>query len=758
MKHVPVITGIALTVLAACSSNLNPNPIATPSQRMVGLLEVTVSGIGDGGTPTSSARFIDPSGPQSGLGTKAAIVVPVNGLNAANDIEFKSASVGVFDDDATTTRYVSNTFELINRKEDSGNGNISQFDNLTLYAVNTSSNLGGSGIATLKTVAGATVANAAVVARSFQPLHAMRQTGLGLEVNPNNADLQLFTPREVNNTAPSDLGVQQQAIAAGILAAGSTVLEYGFVARGQAGGRFIDDIGQSLDCLSPSCKGFVTLSYKFPRLTPRSSNPWSFTLRFVVAEQTDTMYSQSLEEQSAGTVAGLAAGAVGSAYQVRTLLGSTYSGSNQNSLCRVRTALAVTSTFPTAVTLPIQTSVPSSGSVDVCFGTNGQLLTTVGPVGSYATALGIDSNDNIFAAGTSPDVSNTDFAVAKYNRNGNLDTSFDLDGKVTTTFTNTSVDRAYALGIQSDGKIVVAGESDNNFALVRYNTNGSLDNTFDFDGKVTTTFTNTSIDRAYALGIQGDGKIVIAGESDGKFALVRYNTNGSLDSTFGTNGGVITAVSSNYNIAKSLRIQADGKIVVAGPSSPNGLVFHFALVRYNTNGSPDTTFGTNGVVITDFGSGQNIARTVGIQADNKIVVGGFTTNATSNQDLALARYNTNGTLDTSFDGDGKVITMLSSRYDTVSALVIRADGKIVIAGESYDLNIASQRINSNAALARYNTNGSLDTSFDGDGTVSHTNVLMNYVFALGLQSDGKIVIAGENSTSPSKFALARFNP
>ncbi len=223
-----------------------------------------------------------------------------------------------------------------------------------------------------------------------------------------------------------------------------------------------------------------------------------------------------------------------------------------------------------------------------------------------------------------------------------------------------------------------------NFALVRYNTNGSLDTSFDTDGKVTTPVVPGNSDYAYALAIQDDGKIVAAGYTsdglDADFALVRYNTDGSLDTSFHTDGIVTTDIGADIDIASAVSIQDDGKIV-AGGSSWNGTDDDFALVRYNTNGSLDTGFHTDGIVTTDMGTGNDLAYALAIQDDGKIVAAGSSWNGADN-DFALIRYNTDGSLDTTFHTDGIVITEVGTDDDVAYALAIQADGKIVAAGSS----------------------------------------------------------------------------
>ena len=254
---------------------------------------------------------------------------------------------------------------------------------------------------------------------------------------------------------------------------------------------------------------------------------------------------------------------------------------------------------------------------------------------------------------------------------------------------------AYAVAIQSNGKIVAAGEAHtvgSNFGLVRYNADGSLDTSFGVDGTVVTPV-NYFSSKAFALAIQPDGRIVaagvgtrsIAGTRD--FALARYNTDGSLDTSFDGDGKVVTPGSGNEEI-RSLVIQSDGKIIGAGSSGcetcPNGP--GFSLARYNWDGSLDTSFGVDGLVFTTFSLPIHYddAYGVALQRDGKIVATGHATLG-----IGLVRYNTDGSLDTSFDGDGTVVTPYSSGYAGAQGVAIQADGKIVVAGSSgYGITVA----------------------------------------------------------------------
>jgi uncharacterized delta-60 repeat protein len=333
-----------------------------------------------------------------------------------------------------------------------------------------------------------------------------------------------------------------------------------------------------------------------------------------------------------------------------------------------------------------------------------------------------------------------------------LDSSFAGGGIVTRDFAD-STDEARGVAIQGDGKLVTAGVARipgfGDFALARYKTDGSLDPTFSGDGLVTTDFGSSA--EAFAVAIQGDGKIVAAGyASDADFALARYNTDGSLDPTFDGDGLVTTDFAGDFDRARAMVIQGDGKIVAAGWAVVPGPCC-FALARYNTDGSLDTTFSGDGRVTTDFGA--DGAQAVALQADGKIVAGGFTV-VTGTIDFALARYNSDGSLDTTFSGDGKVATNFTGDPDEARALAIQGDGKIVAAGGAGVFGIAD------FALARYKTDGSLDPSFGGDGKVRMDFAGgIDEASAMAIQGDGKIVAAGRVRVSVNNydFALARYN-
>ncbi|MFZ0547300.1 MAG: hypothetical protein WAM60_17780, partial [Candidatus Promineifilaceae bacterium] len=332
--------------------------------------------------------------------------------------------------------------------------------------------------------------------------------------------------------------------------------------------------------------------------------------------------------------------------------------------------------------------------------------------------------------------STTNFAIVRYESNGTLDDTFGTNGIVTTNLSSSDIAREIA--VQPDGKIVVGGSSevngDQDFIVVRYNSNGSLDTSFDGDGIVITPI-SSSTDEIWGIALQSDGKIVAVGNSDGQFTIVRYNSNGSLDSSF-DGDGIATPIAGS---GQAVRIQTDGKIVVAGRNSSD-----FTVVRLNPNGTPDNSFDTDGVVTTPMGNGPFIsAWDVSLQSDGKLVVVGSSYNG-SDHDMAVLRYNSNGSLDTSFSTDGKVVYDSGNGPDEGMAVAIQSNNKIVIGGYS---NTGGEAF----TLLRLNPDGSFDNGFGGNGIVI-TNEGQRGL-GLTIQADNKIIMTGYYS---GDYVTARY--
>ncbi len=404
----------------------------------------------------------------------------------------------------------------------------------------------------------------------------------------------------------------------------------------------------------------------------------------------------------------------------------------------------------------LTSSLIADASLDTTFGTGGIVIT---PDTTTIVAIAIQKDGKIIAIGS---VSG-DFIIARYNTDGSLDTMFGVGGLVITDFG--PGDSARDVAIQKDGKIVVAGLSSALVLVARYTVNGDLDLTFGSGGSVIADLGAGSVIQSIAL--QKDGKIVVAGSvapgADTDFATARFNTDGSLDLSFGIGGVVITDLGGDTNQGNAVAIQKDGKIVVAGFSDAGGLSFDFAVARYNTDGSLDATFNPIGIVpgtvITNFGgitSTDDRGRAVAIQKDGKIVVAGESDAGGGFSNFAVARYNTDGSLDATFNPAGSlpgtVTTDFAGLLDIGFSVAIQKDGKIVVAGESFVSGSPE------FAVARYKVNGVLDASFNPTGPLPGTVITdigpIDSGRAVAIQKDGKIVVGGG---SDNDFALVRYN-
>ncbi len=384
-------------------------------------------------------------------------------------------------------------------------------------------------------------------------------------------------------------------------------------------------------------------------------------------------------------------------------------------------------------------SIAQDGTLDPTFSFDGKAYATAPGLTQSLSKTFVQSNGRVVIVGRSFNCCNDDFSVARFNADGSTDNSFDGDGVVITDFTPNASDIPRTLVVQPDGKIIAAGSSNQDFALVRYNLDGSLDPTFDGDGKVTTNITGS--DEIYALLLLPDGKILAGGTtSDGtsRFAIARYNPNGSLDASFGTGGIAVNTFWSGIHIIYSMARQPDGKIVVAGNVDDD-----FAIARYTANGVPDVTFDGNGAFLTDF-FGNEVAYAVAVQQDGRIIAAGVKDNQ-----VLIMRVLPNGAHDNSLDGDGIIIQSFSSNSDAVYSMVVQGDGKIVLAGTSNSFGF------SDFLVVRYHSNGTLDNSFDGDG-ILRIEMGSSEAYASVMGWNNTLVVGGY---SGAQFGVARLaNP
>jgi uncharacterized delta-60 repeat protein len=387
------------------------------------------------------------------------------------------------------------------------------------------------------------------------------------------------------------------------------------------------------------------------------------------------------------------------------------------------------------------------GDLDPTFGTGGKVTTDFGG-NETAWGLAVQSDGKAVLAGTRFDPGpSDDFVLARYTVSGALDSTFDGDGKVTTDFGGRS-DGADDVAIQADGKIVAAGSGfpahvrPVDFALARYNRDGTLDTTFGDGGRVLTTFAPNSIDRANAVVIQSDGKIVAAGSTrsgpTSEFAVARYLPDGSLDPSFDVDGLVVAPISSG--VVFDLALQRDGKLIAAGWSNPGG--FDIAMARYNPDGSLDGSFDGDGMVVaSSFRPASTMAAQVLVQRDGKILTGG----------AGLARFNADGSIDGGFGEGGRALTDVG-----LVTPLLQPDRKIIAVGSTFSGADGA----SDFTVVRLSAAGRIDSTFGRGGRVVTNFRPQDDATDAELVANGKLVVAGYTSqvpfAAPADFAVARY--
>jgi uncharacterized delta-60 repeat protein len=408
----------------------------------------------------------------------------------------------------------------------------------------------------------------------------------------------------------------------------------------------------------------------------------------------------------------------------------------------------------------------ADGSLDESFSGDGKQTTDIADSYDSAAGLAIQPDGKIVVAGTAywPDENDSDIAVVRYTADGTPDSTFSGDGRQTTDVFDEEDpdfwdnDWASGVALQSDGKIVVVGsggrpvdefESEPELAVVRYDTDGTPDDGFSGDGIQTTDLGGDSY--GYDVAVQSDGAVVALGETytgDGGFdlALVRYTGAGALDSTFSGDGKLVVNLGGEVDSVGGLALQSDGKIVVGGGAYDEEAGSWLAVARFNSNGTPDSGFSGDGVQTTDVGAGG--AAAVALQADGKIVAAG---SGNGWLDFAVVRYTTGGELDAGFSGDGRQSADFRGD-ERASDVAVQPDDKIVVVGGQ-----GGFWANDRFAVARYTADGDLDEDFSDDGFVTTELGADGAPEGVALQPDGKIVVVGATEEFGGEFAIARYN-
>jgi len=394
----------------------------------------------------------------------------------------------------------------------------------------------------------------------------------------------------------------------------------------------------------------------------------------------------------------------------------------------------------------------AAGDVDRSFGAGGVLRTNFPAVG-YEVGGSIFQPDGKYIVVGALNRSGTgrDFYILRFNADGTLDNTFGTGGS-TTVSVSTRDDYASGVTIQPDGKIIVVGITMlefnyTDFAVVRLNQNGTPDETFGNAG-LTTTSTSGSYEYATDVIVQSDYKIVVAGRgvaSGMTMTVVRYSPNGTLDDTFDGDGIARIQFSTGLSSSSVVRIQPDGKILIAGAAAIGDFTYTvFGLARLNSDGTPDNTFGDGGKVSIDVAinaAQQSVANDVLFQPDGKIVAVGYTNSGLERgYDFALVRLNPDGTPDVSFGNSGKVVTHIPESKDDFAVTVeLQTDGKLLVAGSS---SISSEFRN---ALIRYRSDGTLDTQFGNNGIVwRQTPAGSTGIRKMRFDAHGRVFTAGHS--------------
>ncbi len=386
--------------------------------------------------------------------------------------------------------------------------------------------------------------------------------------------------------------------------------------------------------------------------------------------------------------------------------------------------------------------VDDLGRSDDHFGADGVTMHAISGKSTEVSDVIISPSGKILTCGSTHNGTNLDVAVMRLLPDGTRDGTFGLGDGTVVTEAGPTTDAARTMAEQPDGKIVVAGYASNgvdadgldlDFVVLRYHADGSLDTGFGSGGRVITPVGSHN-DEAYAVVVQPDGKIVAAGyattaEVSRHFALVRYLTDGSLDSSFGNGGKVITAVGWSDSIS-SLLLTADGSIITAGHAW-NGPASDFAVARYLANGSLDSAFGDGGKLLIDVGGTSDWCHQMVLLADGRLLLAGSIFRG-GNYDAALVRCLSSGMLDPTFGSGGKVVFPVSSGFDEITGLIVQPDGKIVVGGST----------GSSMLAMRFNSDGTPDKGFGVDGMMPAPIGFYNYGTSCAMQSDGKIVLGG----------------
>lgn len=387
----------------------------------------------------------------------------------------------------------------------------------------------------------------------------------------------------------------------------------------------------------------------------------------------------------------------------------------------------------------------TAGDPDLSFATDGRFIQAVGTANAFGRTIAVQPDGKILVAGNAGNGTDNDFVIMRLDPAGVMDSTFGQDGIVFTDFMATT-DIAESIALDGLNRILVAGSVDTGdgfaFALARYTTDGSLDQSFGIGGMAITKMGVTGFCKA--LVVQQDHKPVLGGyvfnpvTGTNEFTLVRYTSEGDPDTLFGAGGVVMTSTGIGAGVANAMTLQGDGKIVLAGQALNDAtFAWEIAIARYLPDGSLDLGWGEEGLVLSAFPQKSFTINSVTLDRDKNILVAGYLGTAPSNNLYAVARFDHQGTPDATFGVEGLVTDTYGAQDNEINGLVLQPDGHLLIAGTSLSGN--SDRF----AIARLDQTGQKDPTFGINGVVIETIGENDGIEAIALQSDGKLLVAGE---------------
>lgn len=766
------------TALVACPNPQSQSVVdidasAEPSKKYLGLLEVRIVGIGGSTAPAASANFIDAQRLTKDPQTRAITsVADPNVILSRLSVAFVDINDAASTTDFNTTgaiRYVTATFNITNNT-------TTNFDNLSLHATSVppgvgnptapNGTIGGTQFYSIQLGTGVALSNSipadVALAQKIVPATGVGITATGVTPENGMTDFQIFTAAEASTV--------KTQVAAFVPTLDVDPLQFGYVARNLSSGRVIP-IGGT---------GRVTVAFKLPKINPRSANPFAMSFYFVVTNDTSQFISQSAEEQGADL---FNSNLDTLTTNVRTLEGSrlVYRDDLQPA-CGIQTAFVRSGATSVFYNPAKGTSTTAFGStindLDCLFGASGRRATTFGA--NDIVAGMVNNTDTMYIVGTTGTAPNRDIAIWSVLVDGTPNTAFNTTGKMIIDFGGDDVAASIARDTSSGGTadLYVAatnGTSPNrNFAIARVNLNGTLDTAFDTDGKQT--YDINLDDQANDMVVQpNDGRIVVVGTNfavagNADFTVLRATATGALDATFGSGGsGKLTFSFGADDIATSVTIDSNNKIIIGGYTNAPG-TNDFAVARLTTAGALDTTFSLDGLNTASFG-GDDRVWDVAVypssdvtNAGRIVAVGQWDGNIAS--DFAAVRFAVDGSLDTtfgsgSFPGTGKFNANFASStccggIEFARAVSLDSSGRVYITGYTNSIVSGTPAGGNDIGVMRLTPLGALDTSFDADGKLTvDINTTNDQSSASLIDSRADLMIAGTVVNALSDFAVIR---